>query len=110
MFDGAGSTLAPGLQGDVSIAFGWKISGWVLLADVVGTSSSISGRTPTGTTRLPSADKITGSLPPTISSDDQARSTVLTGWTKQINAGDSLRFNVTSASAITRVALTLSLL
>jgi hypothetical protein len=54
------------------------------------------------------ADSITASAPPTITSAQSASSSSLTGWTTAINTNDVLRFNVNSATTITRVTLSLS--
>jgi hypothetical protein len=53
------------------------------------------------------ADTITGSDKPTLSADDEAESTSLTGWTTLFSAGDTLRVNVDSAATITLATLTL---
>ena len=109
VFDGGGAVLAAGAQGDVSIPFGCSITGWVLLADVVGSvvvdiwKDTFANYPPTV------ADKITASAPPTISADDQAQSTTLTGWTTIINPGDCIRFNINSVMTIKRVTLALTL-
>ena len=55
------------------------------------------------------ADTITGTAKPTLSSQDNARSSTLTGWTTFIAAGSTLRFNVDSVSTIEKVTLMLKL-
>ncbi|GAI52053.1 unnamed protein product, partial [marine sediment metagenome] len=55
------------------------------------------------------ADSITASAPPTISTAQKSQDATLIGWTKTINAGDILAFNVDSCATITRVTLALKI-
>ena len=93
------------MQGDVSIPFASTVTGWVLLADQAGSlvvdvwKDMFASYPPT------SADKITATSPPTLSSADHASSSPLTGWTTAIGAGDTFRFNVTSAATVKRATL-----
>ena len=52
-------------------------------------------------------DSITASAVPTISTATKSQNTTLTGWTTAIAAGDTLRFNVDSATTVTRVTVSL---
>ena len=52
-------------------------------------------------------DSITASAPPTISGALKAQDATLTAWTKTINAGDILAFNVDSVATIERLTLVL---
>ena len=54
------------------------------------------------------ADSITASAKPTISAATKSEDATLTGWATSISAGDTLRFNVDSASTITRLTLILT--
>jgi len=54
------------------------------------------------------ADSITGAAPPTISSGIKSQDTTLTGWTVNLNGGDTLRFNVESASGLSQVTVQLA--
>jgi hypothetical protein len=54
------------------------------------------------------ADSIVGSAPPTITSAQSATSSTLTGWTTAISANDVLRYNVNSATTVTRVTISLT--
>jgi hypothetical protein len=52
------------------------------------------------------ADSITSATPPTITATGQkSEDTTLSGWTKNISAGDILGFNVDSCSTITKVTV-----
>lgn len=107
VIDGAGSTIATGIVGDLSIPFDCTIVSNRLLADQSGSivvniwKDTYANYPPTV------ADKITASAPPTISSATKSEDTTLTGWTTTITAGDTLRFNVDSVTTIQRVTLTL---
>lgn len=108
IIDGGGSAITAGVKGDLMIPFGCTISQWTLLADQSGSivvdvwKDTYANYPPTV------ADTITGSALPTISTSTKGQSSTLTGWTTAITAGDTLRFNVNSASTITRVTLTLT--
>lgn len=51
------------------------------------------------------ADSITASAPLTISSSNKSQDSTLTGWTKTINAGDSIILNVDSCTTITECTI-----
>ena len=108
--DGAGSAITTGIKGDVYVPFDCTIQSAVLLADQTGSAvidvwaDSYANFPPTD------ADSITASAPPTLSSAAKSEDTTLTGWTTSISAGTTLRFNVDSASTITRVTLMLKVI
>lgn len=108
VIDGGGSTITTGVKGDLQIPFACTISRATLLADQSGSivvnvwKDTVANYPPTV------ADKITASAPPTISSATNSTDATLTGWTTSITALDTLRFNVDSATSITRVTLVLS--
>lgn len=108
VIDGGGATLTTGIKGDLTIPFACTITGWVMLADQSG-STVIDVWKDTYANYPPTvADTITGSAKPTISASTKGSSTTLTGWTTSIAAGDTLRFNVDSASSIQRVTISLT--
>jgi hypothetical protein len=109
VIDGAGSAITTGVKGDAVLYSDYTISGWTLLADTTGSISIDIWKDTYANYPPDSADSITGSAPPTISSDDKATSTTLTGWTTTFAAGDTLRFNVDSATTVTRATLALGL-
>lgn len=101
------SSTVAGDQGDLTIPFGCTITEWTMLADVSG-SAVIDIWKDTYANYPPTvADTITGSAKPTISASTKGQSSTLTGWTTTIAAGDTLRFNVDSASTLNRVTLSL---
>jgi ribosome-binding ATPase YchF (GTP1/OBG family) len=107
--DGEGSAVTTGVKGDVFFSRAYTITEWTLLADQSGSvvvdlwKDTYANYPPTV------ADSITASAKPTISSAQAAQSTTLTGWTTRINAGDTVRFNIDSATTVTRVCVALTL-
>lgn len=108
VIDGGGAAITTGVKGDLLIPFACTITAATLLADQTGSividvwTDSYANFPPTV------ADTITASAKPTLSSAAKSQDTTLTGWTKTITAGQLLRFNVDSASTVTRVTLALS--
>lgn len=107
VIDGGGSTITTGVKGDVRSQITGTIERASLLADQSGSivvdiwKDTYANYPPTD------ADSITASAPPTISSATKSEDTTLTGWTTAVTAGDTLRFNVDSATTITRVTVIL---
>jgi hypothetical protein len=110
IIDDGGSVIATGIKGDLEIPFACTIQAVTLLADQTGSividiwKDTYAAYPPTV------ADTITASAKPTLSSALKSQDTSLTGWTTSISAGQILRFNVSSASAVTRVTLSLKVL
>lgn len=106
--DGGGSAITTGVKADVYVPYACTITAVTMLADQSGScvvdiwKDTYANYPPTV------ADTITASAKPTISAATKSQDTTLTGWTTSISAGNTLRFNVDSASTITRLALTLT--
>ena len=82
------------------------ITGWTLIGDDPAGDAVVdvwltSGGLPTV------ADSIVAAAPPTLSTDDYATSTSLTGWSTAIAEGDVLIFHIDSASIHQRLAVAL---
>jgi hypothetical protein len=107
VIDGGGSAITTGVKMDVVMDFAGQFTAAILTADQSGSivvnvwKDSYANFPPTV------ADKITSSAPPTLSSAIKSQDTTLTGWTTTFSAGDVFRFNVDSASTVTRVTLAL---
>lgn len=105
--DNAGVAITTGIKGDLQIPFKCTIQSVTLLADQSGSivfdiwKDTYANYPPTV------ADTITAGAKPTISSAVKATDATLTGWTTTIAAGDTLRFNVDSATTITRCVVIL---
>ncbi len=109
IIDGGGTAVAAGTQLDVPVHAYGVITGWRLLADQAGDiqidvwKTDFSGFPPTV------ADTIAGSDLPTLTSEDKAESTALTGWSTSIVDGDTIRLNVDFATTVTRVTIALAI-
>lgn len=106
--DGGGSALNVGTQADVYVPYACTITAVTMLADQTGDVEVDIWKAAFGAFPPTIADTITASALPTITASDNSQDVTLTGWTTSISAGDTLRFNVDSASAITRLSLTLT--
>lgn len=108
--DGGGSVIPTGIVGDLYIPFNCNIYAVTLLADQVGSvvvdiwRDLLTNYPPT------IADSIVALAPPTLTSADNSQDTVLTGWTRQIAANSTLRFNINSVTAITRLTIALAVI
>lgn len=107
--DGGGSPITTGVKGSVSVLKGGTIRAWQLIADQPG-SIVIDVWKTTYTAYPPTvSDSIAGSEKPTLSSQEKNRDSNLTTWTTNVSAGDTIRFNVDSASTVTWVNLAITL-
>jgi hypothetical protein len=105
VLDGGGQVISTGVKADVRIPYSGTISGWEIVANASG-SIVIDVWKDTYANFPPTvADTITGTEKPTLSSATKNQDTTLSSWTTSVTAGDWLRFNVDSASTVTRVAL-----
>lgn len=106
--DGGGSVLTTGIKADIYVPYACTITSVTMLADQSGSvvvdiwKDTLANYPPTV------ADSIVASAPPTISSATNSQDSTLTGWTTSVSAGDTMRFNINSASTITRLNLTLT--
>ena len=101
--DGNGGVITVGQKGYVTIPYNGTITDWEILDDQAGTCN-IDVRKSTFTT-FPTQNSITGSTPITMSAAQKASSSILTGWTSSISAGDVYGFTLNTASTITRLNL-----
>jgi hypothetical protein len=105
--DGSLSVPATGTKGFFQVPYSGTITGWTLLADQSGSAVlTVKKSTYAGS---PTTSSIVASAPPTLSSQQNATSTTLTGWTTTVTAGDVLEYDLTSASALTRLTLELQI-
>lgn len=113
VIDNQAVAISTGIKLVVEVPFACTITQAELLADQTGSivvniwkCTYAQYDPPTTPT---SANKITASAPPTISSAKKATDSTLTGWTTAIAAGDVLTINVDSCTTITRATLSLRL-
>lgn len=114
VINGNGGPVATGLQGYLRVDFAGTITAAALLADQSGSIVVDIFKCDYATFAPPthpaSADKITASAPPTITSDVKSLDTTLVGWTVAFAAGDIFAFNVNSVTTIERVTIALKAL
>lgn len=104
---GGGTPLTAGLQTDIRVPYNCTIVEATLLADVSGSAVMDIWKVAFASFPATSANKITASAPPTLSSASNETDTTLTGWTTAITAGDCLRFSLNSSATVTRLVLIL---
>jgi len=110
LFDGGDADITTGIKVDLVIPFSCTIQEVTLLSSQEGSivvdiwKDSYSNFPPT------QSDSITASAKPTISSSNKSKDSTLTGWTKTISGGDTLRFVVDSCTNIRNCVLSLTLL
>lgn len=105
VIDGGGTAITTGVKGDLQLPFAATITGWRIVADVSG-SIVVDVWRDTYTNFPPVVgDSIAGSEKPTLSSATKNEDTSLSTWTTSLSNGDWLRFNVDSATTVTRVTL-----
>lgn len=109
VIDGGGAILGSGVKGDVLLDRDFSIVAWTLLADTSGDAVVDVWKDVLGSYAPTGADSITGGSPPTLIGQSHARDTSLVGWTTTVDAGETLRFYVDSASAVSRLTLALTL-
>jgi hypothetical protein len=106
--DGAGSTITTGNKGHVVIPYNGTITGWTIVADQSGSCVidvwKANNLIPT------SSNTIAGTEKPTLSNQQLNSDTNLTTWTSSISTGDIIAFNVDSATTVTRVNLSISVI
>lgn len=109
IIDGGGSAITTGVKGDLALDFAATINQVTLLADQSGSivvdiwKDTYANYPPTV------ADTITASAKPTITTATKSKDSTLTGWTTSVASGDTLRFNVDSATTVTRVVVILKM-
>lgn len=103
--DGGGSAITTGVKGDIMIPFNCTVLGWDIVADTSGSividvwKDSYANFPPTV------ADTIAGTEKPTLSSAVKNQDTSLSSWTTTLTRNDWLRFNVDSATTVTKVTI-----
>jgi hypothetical protein len=106
--DGAGSVITTGVKGYLRMPVDATITQAVMLADQTGSAVIDVWRSPFPSYPPTSANAITASTPPTLSTAASSMDVVLAGWSTTITADDVLAFSVTSATTVTRVTLELT--
>ena len=107
IIDGGGSAITTGQKGHLEIPFACTIQ--QVTMEAAQTGSIVVDIWKDTYANFPPTDaaSITASAPPTISAAQKSQDSTLTDWTKTVNAGDILAFNVDSCTTITRVTISL---
>lgn len=108
IIDGAGVAITTGIKHDLVVDFACKVTAWTILGDISGSIVVDIWRDSYANYPPVVGDSMTTSEKPTLSSSTFNQDTSLNtgaGWT--INAGDILRFNVDSATTVTKVTIAL---
>lgn len=105
--DGGGAVISTGVKGFIYIPYDCVIQGAFLMADISGSIVIDVWKVAFGSFPPTVANTIVAAAPPTLSSARSSSDTTLTGWTKNVLAGDVIAFNVNSATTVTRVNLLL---
>jgi hypothetical protein len=102
--DGSGGTITVGQKGYVQVPYACTITAWRLIANTAG--SIVVDIWKTAAPTIPTvANVITASAKPTLSGQQTAASSTLTGWTTSVAADDIIGFNVNSATTVSWVIL-----
>lgn len=107
IIDGGGSAITTGVKADLVVPYNCTVLGWDIFANASGSivvdvwKDTYANFPPTV------ADTITGTEKPTLSSAAKNQDTALSSWTTTLNRNEILRFNVDSATTVTRVTLSL---
>jgi hypothetical protein len=107
--DGFGATPSTGVATSRIISFAGTITDWYLVGDQTGSLVVDIWKKQFATNSPPdNSNSITASAPPTLTSQQQIKSTALSGWTTSLAVGDELLFNIDSVTAVTQFTLSLT--
>jgi hypothetical protein len=107
VIDGGGSAITTGIKGDLIVDFACTINQVTMAADQTGSIVVDIWKQVYASFPPTVSQTITAAALPTITTALKAQDATLTGWTTAVAAGDVFRFNVNSATSITRVTLSL---
>lgn len=104
-FDGGAGEIDVDVQADIYVPFNATIQEVVMLGDQVGNAVVDVWKTPYASFPPTVANSICAAAKPTLLVAQATKDATLTGWTKEIAKGDTLRFNVDSSDTLNRVTL-----
>lgn len=105
--DSGGVGFGLGLKLQLEVPSAMTLSRWTLLADVAGTMTVDVWRAPFASLPLSAGNSITGGDPPALTGGISAQGNDLSGWQRELSAGDILGFDIIAAALVTRVTLSL---
>jgi hypothetical protein len=101
VIDGGGAVIGTGVKGDLEVPFAGTITQWTLLADQSGSITIDTWKDTYANFPPTVADTMWGTKP-ALSSQEKNQAT---GLSIAVAAGDIIRYNVDSATTITRATL-----
>lgn len=104
----SGPVAVPSNDVDVTIPYNCTLKSVTILSAAVPGACVVNiWKAPYASFPPTAANDITGGAPPALVSASKMQDTTLAGWTVACSAGDVIRFNLASASILTRIAITL---
>ena len=107
IIDGGGSAITTGVKGHLEVPFTCTLKQVSLLADQVGSIKIDIWKDTYDHYPPNNGDSICGGNEPEIVGGRRHRDSALSGWTKALNTGDILAFNIDSCTTITRAVVCL---
>lgn len=107
VIDGGGAAITTGVKGDLEVPYNASVNGWTILGDQTGNVVVDVWKAAYASYPPVAGNSIAGSEKPTLSSASKNQDLSLSTWTMTLTKGDILRFNVDSASTVTRVTVSL---
>lgn len=108
--DGGGAAIVSGKLGTpLTIPYSSTVIAYAISSDITGSAVVDVWKAANYTVPTSSANSITASALPTLTSSNYIYSTTLTGWTTTVSAGDVFVFNANSASSVTKLTIILYL-
>ena len=110
VLDGGGSAITTGIKSDLIMPYAMQINSWTVVGDQTGSLVIDVWKSTAATFPPTSSNTIIGAgiYPNITGSSAISQSSTLAGWTSTtLNSGDIVRFNVASASLVTKATLSL---
>lgn len=108
VFDGMGAAITAGSKVYLEIPFAMTITGWTIIADQTGSAVVDVWKDTYANYPPVVGDSIAGSEKPTLTAAAKNQDLTLTTWTTlSVAAGDTLVFNVDSASTVQKLTVVL---
>ena len=105
IIDGGGSAITTGGKGHLEVPFTCTLQQVSLLADQSGSIKVDIWKDTYGHYPPTNGDSICGGNEPEIAGGRKYQDSALFGWTKLLNKGDILAFNIDSCTTITRAVI-----
>ena len=107
LIENTGAVIGAGDAGDLEVPYDIYLEEVTLLAEPSGSIKIDIWMDAYGNYPPTNADTITGGNEPEIVAGTKDQDSSLTGWTRELPKGRTLRFNVDSCTTVTRLAISL---